>query len=453
MKPQRRVLVIDDEKNFADMLGTEIARMGFATTVVHEGPAAIELLARVPVDVVVTDLKMPGMTGIEAIARIRQMDDPPEIIVLTGHATVETALDAMKAGAYDYLTKPCKLDELEVVLHKALEKLDAIRDRRVLRQFLADGPPGLLFVGASTAIQKVLGRIDRVAASADVPVLILGESGTGKELAARRVHQRSPLAAGPFVTVNCAVLQSPVLESELFGHEKGAFTGATQRKLGLFEVAKGGSLFLDEVGEIAEPVQAKLLRAVQFGEYRRVGGTETLNASVRIIAATNRDLQQAVAEGKFREDLYYRLNVVQVEMPPLRDRPEDILPLALHFLERYRGSRESAMELSPTGAEVLQRHPWPGNVRELESLVRRLLILADGPIITAQDIEESFGWPAADANQLPRTLLLEEVERDHILRVLKLCNGNKTETAQKLGIALKTLYNKLNAYRDQGVVE
>ena len=315
---QRKVLIVDDEKNFADLLGKEIARMGFATEVRYDSDTALTILDDQEYDVVLLDIKMPGRDGIETLREMKKRRLTPEVIMLTGHATLDNALEAMKIGAYDYLTKPCKLEELGVLLDKAVEKGQALKENQTLRQLLSSGTGESDIVGGSMGMQKILDKLDKIAEATDVSVLITGESGTGKELIAREIHKRSPIAEAPFVPINCAVLQSSVLESELFGHEKGAFTGATSRKLGLFEVARGGTVFLDEIGEIEEQIQAKLLRFIQFGEFRRVGGNENLNVKLRVIAATNRDLSKEIEAGRFRDDLFYRLNVVQVEVPPLR---------------------------------------------------------------------------------------------------------------------------------------
>ena len=450
MTGRARVLIIDDEKNFADVIGNEIERMGFETVVVYDPLRGLEHASAEEFEVVLLDMKMPGMDGLTALKEIRKSDSPPEVIILTGHATVDTAIDAMKNGAYDYLTKPCKLEELHVLLRKAIEKREAINDRKSLRRYLGTTPPDFQVIGQSEPMQRILSRLDRIAEATDIPVLITGESGTGKELIARELHRRSPNCDEPFVTVNCAVLQSTILESELFGHERGAFTGATSRKIGLFEVAKGGDLFLDEVGETEETIQAKLLRAVQFGEFRRLGGNDTLKANVRIIAATNRDLRKAIEGGAFREDLFYRLNVVQIAVPPLRDRPEDIVPLAEHFLAKYSG-RSEERRFAPPARDRLVQYSWPGNVRELENCIRRLLIFQSDPIVSGQDIDDCLAGQLSDGERLPDSLRVEDVEREHILKVYRLCEGNKARTAEKLGIALKTLYNKLNAYRDKGI--
>ncbi len=447
---QRKVLIVDDEKNFADLLGKEIARMGFATEVRYDSDSALDLLEDQDFDVVLLDIKMPGRDGIETLREMKKRRHTHEVIMLTGHATLDNALEAMKIGAYDYLTKPCKLEELGVLLDKAVEKGEALRENQTLRQILSSGASDTKIIGMSVGMQKIMDKLDKIAEATDVSVLITGESGTGKELIAREIHRRSPISEAPFVPINCAVLQSAILESELFGHEKGSFTGATSRKLGLFEVARGGTVFLDEIGETEETIQAKLLRFIQFGEFRRVGGNENLNVKLRIIAATNRDLAKEIEAGRFRDDLFYRLNVVQVEVPSLRERPEDILPLAGHFLQRYRGNRNQKFTFSPQAQALLTNYTWPGNVRELENFVRRLMIFQENAVIEGREVEDCFGTQKESIDG-PASLVLEDVVRDHLLKVLRLNTGNKARTADALGIALKTLYNKLNSYKEQGL--
>ncbi|MFN0058655.1 MAG: sigma-54-dependent transcriptional regulator [Planctomycetota bacterium] len=448
----RRVLIVDDEKNFALLLAAELGRLGFETSCAHDADGALAKIEHDEFDALLLDIRMPGRDGIAALRDVKRIRPQLEVIMLTGHATIETALEAMRAGAYDYLTKPCKIEELQLLLEKAIERSDALADRRALRSYLGAGAPEMRMVGDSPEMTELQARIEKIALAIDVPVLISGESGTGKELIAREIHRRSPVGDEAFVAINCAALQTPVLESELFGHEKGAFTGALKRKVGLLELARGGTLFLDEVGEVEEQIQAKLLRFVQFGEYRRVGGTENLHVALRIIAASNRDLKKALAAGRFREDLYYRLNVVELRAPSLRERPVDILPLTRHFIRKYGGARRETIRLTAEAEAVLLSCPWHGNVRELENCVRRVLIFLEGAEITAQSLEQCLGAETPRETG-SRSLRLEDVERDHILRVLKLSGDNKTDAAEKLGIALKTLYNKLNSYKEPPVDE
>lgn len=436
------LLIVDDEEKLARLLEKELGRLGFRTACCHDGASALARVDEEEVDVVLLDLKLPDRSGLEILGELKRRDPLVEVILMTGHGSLDSAIEAMRQGAYDYLTKPCKLDELAVLVQKAAEKQAAFRENRSLRRVLArEGEAEL--VGESASMKQIQSLIEKVARATDVPVLITGESGTGKELVARAVHRHSPVASGPFVAVNCAALQSSLLESEIFGHEKGAFTGATERKDGIVEAARGGTLFLDEIGEIAEEVQAKLLRFIQFGEFRRVGGTQTKKVSLRIVAATNRDLREEIKEGRFREDLFYRLNVAQIHLPPLRERPEDVGPLADRFVALHAAS---PCRIEPDARALLAQYPWPGNVRELENFIRRLLIFLPGETISARDVREAFQGMGLDTEVLPSSLVLADVTRTHILKVLRLCDGNKTRAAKTLGIALKTLYNKLAEY-------
>ena len=432
------VLVVDDDSKLASVLCREIDRLGYATSTAGSGGVALELMAKSEFDVVLLDLRLGDRSGLDVLREMKERSLSGEVIILTGHGTVENAIDAMKNGAFDFVTKPCKLSEVEALLEKAVQSGRLREENRAYRQYLSAGNardpqtvnPGML---------ELLASLDRVAQS-DVPVLICGESGTGKEIVAREIHKRSPGQDRPFVIVNCAVLQSTILESELFGHEKGAFTGAVKRKLGLFELADHGDIFLDEIGEIDEGIQAKLLRVLQFGEFRRLGGTENRSADVRVIAATNRDLNRACEERTFRQDLYFRLNVVELDLPPLRERTEDIPLLTKHFLALYGNQPFSVTD---GAVRLLQRYSWPGNVRELENVVRRLLIFQDRDVVDEDAILATLpGVQSTDASPLR----MDEVEKRHILRVLASFAGNKKSAAQALGISLKTLYNKLHSY-------
>jgi DNA-binding NtrC family response regulator len=434
------VLIVDDDANLSRVLRRETERLGFRVSAVGSGKEALESLASREVDVVLLDIRLGDADGIEILKRLKADGVGSEVVILTGHGTVENAIQAMKIGAFDFLTKPCKLSELEAVLRKAVESRRVHEQNRGYRQYLSSGTAQPLLTRDAKML-KILESLDRVAASM-APVLILGESGTGKELIAREIHRRAPHRDRPFVTVNCAVLQASILESELFGHEKGAFTGAVGRKLGLFEIADGGAIFLDEIGEIDEGIQAKLLRVLQFGEFRRVGGNETRSVDVRVIAATNKDLEAASRENRFRQDLFFRLNVVQIDLPPLRERPGDIDLLAAHFLEMYGGG--GRFEISAAAQSLLKRYGWPGNIRELENVVRRLLIFQEKPLIGEEEVLAVL--PRLEPREDEEDLSLEGVERRHILRVLALRKGNKRAAAKDLGISLRTLYNKLHAY-------
>jgi len=399
----------------------------------------------VDVDVAVLDLKMPGMSGIEVLREARRKGSLAEVIVLTGHGSIGNVVEAMKLGAFDYLTKPCRLAELELLVSRAAARkrgepapsetgaAPAGRGRR-------RNEPEI--VTASPALERVLRIIDK-AAPTDATVLIEGESGTGKELLARRLHARSKVG-GPLVVVNCGALQDTLLLSELFGHEKGSFTGADRVKLGLLEKAQGGTAFLDEIGELSSEAQVRLLRFLQFGELRRVGGTRTISVKVRVVAATNRILRDEATEGRFREDLFYRLHTIHISVPPLRERPEDIPLLVERCLTRFEGGRRMAAD----ALSLLVGSCWPGNVRELENIVCRLAILSDGQTITREDVWEYFEGLHLEGAAITsaRIQSLREMERQAVAAALVRNKGDKVTSAKELGIALKTLYNKIKAY-------
>jgi len=393
--------------------------------------------------VVILDMNMPVMDGIETLKKVKEMESTTEVIVLTGQGTIENAVQATKLGAYDYLTKPCQLTELCVLLQKALEKRQLNRENVHLKRLVKDVCGTPVMVGNSIAMNAVYKMVDKVAAS-DAVVLIQGESGTGKELIAQMIHQRSIRANKPFVVINCATLQEALLETELFGHVKGAFTGAVESRIGLFEVADGGTLFLDEIGELAINTQAKLLRVVQSGEIRRVGDNKAINVDTRIIAATHRDLAGEVKNGKFREDLYFRLNVITLSLPPLRDKREDIPVLIDHFLDNFCRNRQKKI-LLPEVMTAMSQYHWPGNVRELKNTIERLVVMTEGDSISIEDLPENIRLVSSTTAE-GTEVILSGVEKKHILKVLHEKQGNKTLAAEALGISLKTLYNKLKAY-------
>ncbi|MGD0266260.1 MAG: sigma-54 dependent transcriptional regulator, partial [Candidatus Methylomirabilota bacterium] len=371
-----RVLVVDDERPTRLLMEKELPRAGCVIGTAESGEEALEKVQAQEFDVILLDLKMPGIGGMEALRRIRDSGSSAEVVVLTGHPDVATAIEAMKLGAYDYLTKPFKLAEVEVVLRRAAERQRLARENTALRRMVAQQSAPPLVLGRSPGMLAVLRTVERIAGS-EANVLIEGESGTGKGLMAQAIHQQSPRARGPFLAINCSGFQDQLLESELFGYEKGAFTGAIGLKQGLFEVAGQGTLFLDEVAEMSPAMQAKLLQVLDSRDFRRVGGTRVHRADVRIIAATNKDLAQEVQAACFREDLYYRLNVVSLAIPPLRERKEDIPLLIEHFLKQF-GTSYTRKTLSPEALQLLTDYAWPGNVRELGNLVERLVILTPG---------------------------------------------------------------------------
>ncbi len=441
-----RVLVVDDERPTRLLMEKELPRAGCAVTSVESGEGALEQLRARDFDVVLLDLKMPGIGGMEALRRIRDSGASAEVVVLTGHPDVNSAIEAMKLGAYDYLTKPFKLAEVEVVLRRAAERKRLQQENAALRRMVAQREPLPLIIGQGQAMAAVLQTVERIAPT-DANVLIEGESGTGKGLVAQAIHQKSPRATGPFLVLNCSGFQDPLLESELFGHEKGAFTGATSMKQGLFEVADRGTLFLDEVGEMSPAMQSKLLQVLDSRELRRVGGTRVQRVDVRIIAATNKDLAREVRAGRFREDLYYRLNVVSLALPPLRERQEDIPLLVEHFLEQLQVTGGKAKTVSPEALQCLVRYAWPGNVRELANTIERLIILTPGEVIGPEDLPPNIRSPLGTPHG--RSLgptSLGEMERLHITRVLSETGGKKMQAARLLGIDLKTLNHKIKIY-------
>jgi two-component system response regulator AtoC len=440
-----KVLMVEDDKNFAAITRKELERLGFEVQIARGAKEALSLAGADDFDVILLDLRLGSDSGLEILARLRDEGADAEVIVLTGHGTIESAVEAMRQGAREYLTKPCNLSELDLHVRKALHARRLRAENRGLKEYLARGPNIPVLASSEPTMKAVLDALPKVAAS-DVPVLVLGESGTGKELIARQLHALSPLASQPFLTLNCAALNEEILESELFGHEKGSFTGATRKKLGLFEIASGGTIFLDEIGDIAEGIQAKLLRVLQFGEIRRVGGTENLHVQVRVIAATNKDLDAAVAERRFRQDLFFRLNVVTLTLPALRQRPQDIEPIFRSLLARLRPER--TYEISPGALRCLRTYSWPGNIRELENVARRILIFHDIDIIDEAAIRAVL--PHVESKEDNFLLSLEELERRHILRTLMACHNDKPKAAEILQVSLKTLYNKLHVYGEQG---
>jgi len=437
-----RMLVVEDDKTLSEVLCDELRARGHMAVAAETVAEGREQLKQSDFEVALVDLMLPDGSGIDILKQIHEDDLPMEAIVLTGYATVSTAIEAMKLGAYDYVTKPARMEEIEVLVQKAAEKSRLRRENVSLRVRLRQQDSAQGLVTDDAAMKDLLATLERVA-PADLPVLIQGETGTGKELVARAVHRLSPRAEQAFVAINCGAVAENLLESELFGHEKGAFTGALQRKPGLFEVADRGVLFLDEVGEIAPSVQIKLLRALESKEFFRVGGTRPVRSDVRLVSATNKDLKHATQTGEFREDLYYRLNGVTLRMPPLRERKGDIGLLARHFLDRFAPQKK----LSPRALQTLQQYSWPGNVRELLMLIQRACVLTTNETIEAEDLPldvRDQNWKSAAV----RTgLTLAEMEKEYIETVLQENDGHRGKTARALGIDPKTLYNKLGPER------
>ncbi|RKY60358.1 MAG: hypothetical protein DRP94_00795 [Candidatus Latescibacterota bacterium] len=434
-----KILVVEDEPKMAFLLEAELNDAGHRATSVTDGREAVRRVEREHFDIVITDLRMEGMDGIEVLERVKGLDPQTEVVLITAYATAQTAVEAMKKGAYDYIIKPFDIEELKLLIKKIEEKQGLLYENALLQEKARR--EGLLVGGRSPAMRKVLELIDKVAPT-DATVLVLGESGTGKELVARRIHHTSPRRDKPLVAVHCATFPENLLESELFGYERGAFTGANRRKVGHFEYADGGTIFLDEVGELPASVQAKLLRFLQERQFTRLGGVEPVRVDVRVIAATNRDLEREVREGRFREDLFYRLNVFPIELPPLRERREDIPLLVEHFL-RQRNRPPDVV--SPEAMEALLAYDWPGNVRELENVIERALILAGEGRITPDLLP--FGRPKAGAKvELPdEGVNLEEVERELITQALEKAGWNKAKAAKLLGITRRRLYSRMEA--------
>jgi two-component system, NtrC family, response regulator HydG len=442
------VLVVDDDRANLESVARIFQLEGLTPLTASDGGAALELLRRPDVAVLLTDLMMPGMDGQELLATARALRPDVEVVLMTAYGTVEAAVNAMKDGAYDFLTKPLKRHALVKTVQKALERHALLAENQALKARLADlgVPGGRTLVGQSPAFRSLLDII-RQAAPSSATVLLLGESGTGKELAARALHELSPRAGSSFVPVNCGAFPETLLEAELFGVEKGAFTGATARRQGRFERAHGGTLFLDEVGEMPLGAQVKLLRALQESEIERLGGTQTVPIDVRVVAATSKDLGHEVAEGRFREDLFYRLNVVEIRLPPLSWRREDIPLLADHFLRRFAAKNGKTVRgFTPEAVAALEDYAWPGNVRELEHAVERAVVLARGEVLEVADLPESVRkGPRGAAGHvvIPIGTPLEEVERRVLHETLRHTGGDKTMAARLLGIAARTIYRKL----------
>ena len=453
-----RILFADDEAHLRDLMQMELPRLGHEVTVCPDGTAAVKALEKGSFDVALLDIKMPGLTGIEVLAKVRQASPDTQVIIMTGHATVDTAVQALRLGAFDYLTKPCKWAELEVLLSRVAERRDLTNKATAFETRLkaVEGTP--LLVGETASMQAIRRQIDMVAPT-DAGVLILGETGTGKELIARNLHDKSKRVGHAFIPVNCGALPENLVESELFGHRKGAFTGADNHRKGLFEVANGGTLFLDEVGELDKSVQVKLLRFLESGEIRRVGENDPFRVDVRVLCATHRDLREMIETDAFREDLFFRINTFEITLPALRDRKPDIPALARHMLIRYnarRGGPEPT--LTPEAIEALMAHDWPGNIRELANAIERSSILSGGGAILPEHLPtQNYSRRSMHGHGSPSPALsgphfaipdgtptLRDVEMKYIQVVLEKFNGNKPAAAKELGIALKTLYNKIN---------
>ena len=450
MARQGRILVVDDEVNARTALAELLRDEGFEVETAADAFKALGKHDAFSPHVVLTDLKMPGMDGIELVKKLMSMEDPAAVVVMTAFGAVSSAVEAMRAGAVEYLTKPLNFDELLVVVDRVLENQALRAETRRLRQRVRDKVSPRNIVGASPPMNRVFEIVDQVAPS-KATVLITGESGTGKELIASAIHQRSTRAAGPFIKLHCAALAESLLESELFGHERGAFTGAVQRRDGRFTMADGGTLFLDEIAEISPAVQVKLLRFLQEHEFERVGSGQTLKVDVRIIAATNKRLLEEVGKGRFREDLFYRLNVVALEMPPLRERRTDIPALAKFFVDRYAAENGKPIDtVSSEAVELLMAYEWPGNVRELENAIERAVVMAPGTSIEPRHLPAAVKPSArvdSGAPPIPGSTLAD-VEKYAILETLKATGGSTSKAAEMLGISVRTIQYRLHEYSE-----
>ncbi|BAH45794.1 two-component response regulator [Brevibacillus brevis NBRC 100599] len=455
MHTDTRILIVDDEADFRHLLTSRLKRKGYTTLEASDGISAQKLVTSETIHVILLDLKMPGMDGLSFLQWCKETSPAIQIIVVTGHGTIETAIEAMKRGAYDYLTKPYNLNELEVLISKAVEKQQLTEENQQLREALStNGKTTFQIVAESPKLKEVLATAKRVA-STDFLVLLKGESGTGKDVIARLIYEYSERASKAFVPINLGAIPETMLESELFGHEKGAFTGATAQKKGLVEIAHQGTLFLDEVGDLPFPLQVKLLRFLETGEFRRIGSPILHKVDVRIIAATNADLEKKVEEGTFRSDLYFRLHVMDITIPPLTQRSEDILPLSAFFLNRLK-RKYPVKPLSVKAQAALLAYSFPGNVRELAHMIERAVVLAKGEEIDDKDLfphEQPVPSNPSDRKLTTsaetgeeEAFLLKNVEREHIKHVLDVSQWNKTKTAEKLGISVRNLYRKIEEY-------
>src|SRR5579859_2665518 len=441
------LLIVDDEETTRELCAAVAQQVGLKTTAVASAEEAMEVVELSAIDIVLTDLKLPGTSGLELLKQVHEQHPGIAVIVLTQYGTIDSAIEATKTGAIDYVTKPFRIEELRARLEHAMHEMDLQQENRLLREQLSQGQPGFgKLIGLSPKMQRVYKTVEKVSAH-EYPVLVLGESGTGKELIARSLHILGLRKDGPFVPVDCSSLVPTLIESELFGYVKGAFTGAMQSKQGLLEAANGGTLFLDEIGDMPTDLQARLLRALQEREVKPVGSTERRRIDVRIIAATNRDLDAAIRSGAFRQDLYFRLNVVQIKLPPLRDRKSDIPLLVASFLEKYAPPEGPVPEISEEAMRTFMAYDWPGNVRELENAVARAVAHTSSPVIHVGDLPSSLHYPPVEKAAVKDEILpLEELERRAIVRTLRETNGDKALAAKLLGIGKTTLYRKLKQY-------
>jgi len=447
------IMIVDDEKNYLVVLEALLGNEGYEIVTADNAPDALRIIREYDLDLVITDMKMPGMNGMELLDEAKKIDYERPIIIMTAYGTIEMAVEAMKKDAYDYITKPFKNEELKLTIKKALEKYRLVKENRLLNKALSDRYRFGNIIGKSKPMLNVYDLIRKVSQS-KASVLITGPSGTGKELIANAIHYNSPRKDRPFVSINCGALTETLLESELFGHEKGAFTGAISMKKGRFELADGGTLFLDEVGEMPASLQVKLLRVLQEMEFERVGGTRTIKVDVRILSASNRDIKEDVEAGLFREDLFYRLNVIHIEVPSLKERGEDIRLLVNHFIDKYGVDEEKKrIELSPEAWKVLYNYSWPGNIRELENVIERAVVLNSGGVIRPEDLPGNLSGEEQELDierfiplNAPLQKTLEQIEEKLIRRALKECNNVQSHAAEMIGITKSLFQHKMKKY-------
>ncbi len=450
--PIEKVLIVDDELLVRTFLKETLTRKGLDVTVAENGKTAVSLAKDNAFDMVFTDMKMPDITGLDVLKKIKEVSPGTVVVVITAFGSIDNAVEAMRLGAFNYLIKPFSPDTIEAVVEKAKEHAALLEENKYLRQEVSgEGNSSKALVAHSTIMCQVVQDVERIATSS-ANVMITGESGTGKEVIAHTIHFHSPRANKPFIRVNCAAIPEALLESEFFGHEKGAFTGAVSKRCGRFELAHEGTLLLDEITEVPIGLQAKLLRAIQEQEFERVGGSKPVKVNVRVIATSNRNLQEAVKEKVLREDLYYRLNVVPIHLPPLRERAEDIIPLAQHFLERLcNDNHKKAKKLAESAKNKLKSYRWPGNVRELANIIERAVVMDRADEIAAEDLHiealQTVDSKELNAsNELPSGITLQELEKRYIIETLQAQHNNRTQAAKNLGISVRTLRNKMNTY-------
>lgn len=450
MKKKPSILLVDDDAAFRHVMGGELRRCGFDVSTIGTGEDAVESVRESEPDVVLLDLRLPAMNGMDVLKALRESNPALEVIMLTGHGSIDTAIEAVRAGAFDYVLKPCALDELQIRIQRAMECKSLRQRANLLERGLTPPDLGSSFVGDSPEFRRLLHMIDLVAPS-DSTVLITGETGSGKERVAKLIHARSARRSRPFVVVECAALQESLLQSELFGHERGSFTGAERAKPGLFEVANGGTIFLDEIGEVSPSTQTKLLRVLDTSTFRHVGGTAEVHVDVRVLAATNRDIPSMVRQGLFREDLYYRLSTIHMELPPLRDRAGDVELLAKHFVRMLNERFGSSKYFSAEAMQTLAGHNWPGNVRELLHVVEAAMVVCEGAEIHPEHLRVNLRLPApaipANESETIELQTLEELEGRHIRSVLASSGGHRGQAAKILGISERNLYRKLREHR------